>query len=263
MALQHLRALSNPKENAADEQPSVGGSQLSCPITLQRYEDGKLFFKEDNIAVESDIRVQVDGHPEAVLCRTPGDDLNLVAGHLFSRSMISAPEDMVNIAFSYHGISRVEVKLKSLNGIRRIYPSPRPARIEPDLLLELKKIFERRQSLYKNTRSTHASALFSLEGELLSYGEDVGRHNAFDKAIGKALLEGTLDRVAIAMLSSRLALELAIKASTANIPILCGLSAATSSGILFAEKNNLTLIGRLRSDSYNIYANGWRIKATS
>lgn len=262
MALQHLRALDAPKESVTDEHPSAGSSQLSCPVTLQRYEDGRLFFREDNIAVESDIRVQVEGHPEAVLCRTPGDDLNLVAGHLFSRSMISAPEDMVNIAFSYHGIARVEVRLKSLNGIRRIYPSPRPARIEPGLLLELKEVFERRQSLYKNTRSTHASALFSMEGELLSYGEDVGRHNAFDKAIGKALLEGTLDRVAIAMLSSRLALELAVKASTANIPILCGFSAATSSGILFADKNNLTLVGRLKSKSFNVYANGWRLKAT-
>lgn len=218
-----------------------------------------MVFKEDSIAVESDIRVLVSGYPEAVLCRTPGDDMNLVAGHLFCRSMINRPEDMVNIAFSYHGIAKVEVDLDTANGIRRIFPSPRPIRVDPEHLINLKAVFERRQSLYKNTRSTHAAALFSLEGELLSFGEDVGRHNAFDKAIGRALLEGRLHEAAIAMLSSRLALELAIKASTANIPILCGFSAATSSGINFAERNNLTLVGRLRSDAFNVYANGWRI----
>jgi len=260
MPLQHLRALTAPADERTPE-PSGGNSQLACPVTLQRYADGKMVFREDNIAVESDIRVQVGGYPEAVLSRTPGDDLNLVAGHLFSRSMISRAEDMVNIAFSYHSHAKVEVKLKSTEGIHRIYPSPRPIQVDPELLIEFKSVFERRQNLYKNTRSTHAAALFSLTGELLSFGEDVGRHNAFDKAIGKALLEGTLEGVAIAMLSSRLALELAVKASTANIPILCGFSAATSSGVNFAERNNLTLVGRLRSDSFNVYANGWRIRA--
>ncbi|QJB57198.1 formate dehydrogenase accessory sulfurtransferase FdhD [Pseudodesulfovibrio sp. zrk46] len=260
MPMQHLRALT-PQAEVELPDSSGGISQLACPVTLQRYADGKMVFKEDSIAVESDIRVLVSGYPEAVLCRTPGDDMNLVAGHLFSRSMISRPEDMANIAFSYHGLAKVEVKLQAANCIRRIFPSPKPIHVAPEKLIEFKSVFERRQNLYKNTRSTHAAALFSLSGELLSFGEDVGRHNAFDKAIGRALLEGTLDDVAIAMLSSRLALELAVKASTANIPILCGFSAATSSGINFAERNNLTLIGRLRSDSFNVYANGWRIRA--
>ena len=87
----------------------------------------------------------------------------------------------------------------------------------------------------------------------------MGRHNAFDKAVGRSLLEGTLDEVAIAMLSSRLAVELAVKAQAANIPILCGFSAATSSGIDYAERNNLTLVGRLRNRSFYLYSNGWRI----
>lgn len=261
MPLQHLRALTPPEEGVPDEPIETGSSQLVCPVTLQRYEGGRLVIREDNIAVESDIRVEVAGYPDALLCRTPGDDLNLVAGHLFSRSMISGPEDMEKIAFNYKGVARVEVKLKSENRIRRLYPSPRPVRVPPEMLVELKSTFERRQNLYKNTRSTHASALFTETGKLLSFGEDVGRHNAFDKAIGRALLEGNLDKVVIAMLSSRLALELAVKASTANIPILCGFSAATSSGINFAERNNLTLVGRLRSESFNVYANGWRIKA--
>ena len=86
------------------------------------------------------------------------------------------------------------------------------------------------------------------------------RHNAFDKAIGRALLEGTLGQTAIAMISSRIAVGMAAKAATANIPVLCGFSAATSSGIDYAKKYDITLIGRLRKTSFDVYANAWRIQ---
>lgn len=234
--------------------------QLARPVTIQRFEDGKLTFKDDQIAEEADIRLTVNGRREAVLARTPGDDLNLVAGYLFAQSRVMCPEDIHSIAFSYHGPAQVDVVLDTATGVRRIYPSPRPVHIPPEMFFLLKDVFERRQSLFKNTGSTHAAALFSEEGELISYGEDVGRHNAFDKAVGRALLEGTLKTATIAMLSSRLALELATKATTANIPILCGFSAATSSAITYAERNNLSLVGRIRGNSFNIYANGWRFR---
>ncbi|WP_272699923.1 formate dehydrogenase accessory sulfurtransferase FdhD [Desulfovibrio sp. Fe33] len=255
----HLRAVSGPAETERPVRETGNRPiQLACPVTIQRYADGKLAFKKDSIAEEADIRLTVNGQQEAVLARTPGDDMNLVAGYLFSRAMVMCPEDILSITFSYHGPSRVDVVLKAPSVVRRIYPSPRPVHIAPELLFRLKEIFERRQSLFKNTGSTHAAALFSKEGELISYGEDVGRHNAFDKAVGRSLNEGTLETVTIAMLSSRLALELAMKATTANIPVLCGFSAATSSAITFAERNNLSLVGRIKGNSFNVYANGWR-----
>lgn len=258
----HLRALAQPEADAPEPTETTGEErQLSCPVTLQRFEKGRLCFRDDHIAVESDIRLIVDGRPCAVLSRTPGNDMNLVAGYLFSRSMIRGPEDIESISFGYRGVARATVTLKTSAAIRRIYPEPRPVRLAPERLFRFKDVFERRQRLYQNTGSTHAAALFALDGELMAFGEDVGRHNAFDKAIGKSLLEGTLSQAAIAVLSSRLALELAVKASTANIPILCGFSAATSSGINYAEKNNITLVGRLMSESFNVYANGWRLMA--
>jgi FdhD protein len=257
----HLKAVSGQAESKRTERTAeVRPLQLACPVTIQRYSGGEMSFKDDQIAEEADIRLTVNGRAEAVLARTPGDDLNLVAGYLFAQSRVMCPEDIVSIAFSYHGPSRVDVDLKTPVAVRRIYPSPKPVHIAPELLFDLKEVFERRQSLFKNTGSTHAAALFSVEGELISYGEDVGRHNAFDKAVGRALLEGTLESVTIAMLSSRLALELATKATTANIPVLCGFSAATSSAITYAERNNLSLVGRIKDDSFNVYANGWRFR---
>lgn len=260
MPASHLRVLEDPTESGDIRQTTAGVAQVTCPITLQRFENGRLVFRDASIAVEADMRVEIKGESDILLSRTPGDDLNLVMGHLFSRSMIKGPEDVLGISFSYHGFPRVEVALKDNCSVRRIFPSPKPVHVPPERLFDLKRTFEQRQALYKNTRSTHAAALFTLDGELVAYGEDVGRHNAFDKAVGRSLLEGTLEHVSIAVLSSRLALELAVKASTANIPILCGFSAATSSGINYAEMNNLTLVGRLKSDSFNVYSNGWRLR---
>ena len=260
MGERHLKPLPLRRKT---EEPGAPPSRLLRPTTLQRYENGRLVFRDDAIAEESVLRVVVNGGQEALLSRTPGDDLNLVAGYLFCNSRISEPRDLAAIGFSYRGVARADVTLDAPAELRRIYPSPRPVRIEADLLLELKRTFERRQNLYRDTGSTHAAALFTADGRLIAFGEDVGRHNAFDKAIGRALLEDTLAGATIAMLSSRLALELAVKAATANIPVLCGFSAATSSGIAYAENNNLTLIGRLRESSFNVYANGWRIHTNS
>lgn len=261
MAIPHLHPLATPQGNPSAKEPAGGVGQLSRPTTLQRYENGRLVFHDDAIAVEGDLRIFVNGRDEGVLSRTPGDDLNLIAGYLFSRARIREASDLLDVGFNYRNVDRVDVGLAAESGIRRIYPSPRPVRVAATRLFHFKELFENRQKLYRNTGSTHAAALFTAEGELVSFGEDVGRHNAFDKAIGRALLQGCLEQVTIAMLSSRLASELAIKASTANIPILCGFSAATSSGVRHAEKNNLTLVGRLRDSSFNVYSNGWRIQA--
>lgn len=260
MPASHLRIVGEPQPSREEAQ-SPAASQLSRPATLQRYVDGRFVLHEAAIAEEADLRLQVEGGMDTVLSRTPGDDLNLVAGYLFSRSLIRGPEDMASVAFNYQGRTRVTVTLNTTDGLRRLYPSPCQTHVEAERLFGFKEAFERRQNLYKTTSSTHAAALFTADGEMVSFGEDVGRHNAFDKAIGRALLEGTLDNVAVAMLSSRLAFELAVKAQAANIPILCGFSAATSSGVSYAERNNLTLVGRLRKESFTVYANGWRITA--
>ncbi|MBI9081710.1 MAG: formate dehydrogenase accessory sulfurtransferase FdhD [Pseudodesulfovibrio sp.] len=262
MLTKPLHAFGSGEAERRQDSPERLGSppDLVSPRTLQRYADGKLHFGHDLIAVEESVRVRIQDHSEMVFARTPGDDLNLIAGHLFSQSMICKPKDILSMSYQARNHSLVDVVLKSPKIIRRIYPFPRPMRLEPQQIFEFKKLFEKRQRLFKNTGATHAAALISAEGELVSFGEDVGRHNAFDKAVGRALMEGSLANVAIAMLSSRLALELATKAATANIPILCGFAAATSSGIEFAENNNITLIGRIRDNTLVVYANGWRLR---
>ena len=258
MTTSPLRVLTTLPVPTIEPFSATDTSQREGTVTLQRLEQGKLAPREDTIAVEADLIVHVQGQPDTVLSRTPGDDLNLIVGHLFCNSMLDTPEEVANISFCYQDPARVDVSLGG-KSLRRLIPSRPAVHLAPERLFQLKETFERRQNLFKNTGSTHAAALFSLKGQLLAFGEDVGRHNAFDKAIGRALLEGTLGQTAIAMISSRIAVGLAAKATTANIPVLCGFSAATSSGVNYAEKHDITLIGRLRGTSFDVYAHAWRI----
>lgn len=235
-------------------------SARECAVPLYRFNQGKLVSRKDSIAVEADLLIRIRNRPDMRLSRTPGDDLNLVMGHLFCNGILDTPEDVVNVDFCYHGTARADVSLGRGRAIRQIFSKRPTVRLAPGHLFRLKEVFERRQNLFKHTGSTHAAALFSIHGELLSYGEDVGRHNAFDKAVGRALQQGTLRQVAIAMLSSRIAVDLASKAAIANIPVLCGFSAATSSGVEYAEKHGITLVGRLKGNSFDVYANARRIR---
>ncbi|WFS61398.1 formate dehydrogenase accessory sulfurtransferase FdhD [Pseudodesulfovibrio thermohalotolerans] len=240
------------------EPAPVGATSRECTVPLLRMREGALADGEDTIAVEADLLVRTGDHPATVLSRTPGDDLNLVIGYLFCEGRIRSAAEVERIAFTYGSPAEVEVILCKPDPAPLTAERP-PMRIAPGLLFKLKELFECRQNLFRNTGSTHAAALFSADGALLAYGEDVGRHNAFDKAIGRALLEGTLGSAAIGMLSSRIALAMAAKAAAARLPVLCGFSAATSSGVDVAKEHGITLVGRLRGKSFDIYANHWRL----
>ncbi|MGD9713734.1 MAG: formate dehydrogenase accessory sulfurtransferase FdhD, partial [Thermomicrobiales bacterium] len=118
------------------------------------------------------------------------------------------------------------------------------------------------QGLFDSTGGLHAAALFTAEGELLAVREDVGRHNAVDKVIGWAFLEGLLplDRH-ILMVSGRSSFEIAQKALAAGIPMLCAVSAPSSLAVDLAQRFGMTLVGFLRGERFNVYAGAGRIPA--
>lgn len=232
-------------------------SKLTTHTALEQYVDGRFCRTEDIVAVEEPLHIRIDGHPEMFITRTPGDDRHLVIGHLFSQGMIRSAGDVV---FRETGAYRAAVSLRLSLPRSSITPFPNHSGIRAEQIFCLRDRFEERQKLYHSTGATHAAGLFRADGTLVAYGEDVSRHCAFDKAVGRALSDGQLPLVDIAILTSRLAQELTIKAAMAGIPILCGFSAATSAGVQFAEDNDITLVGRIRADSFNVYANGWRIK---
>jgi FdhD protein len=167
--------------------------------------------------------------------RTPGDELPLAAGFCFSEGVVDKPDDIekeFNISYSHiirnHfqvicPVKKDDIKLDTTNALY--------------LLENLSSI----QPLRKNTRSSHASALYSSDFELLSVSEDVGRHNALDKTIGKLFLDNTLCEACLLILSSRINCELVQKAAKAGIPVIFAISRPTFHAVKLASQMNITI----------------------
>ena len=249
----------------------------------------------DLVALEEPVELRVEGHSVAVLMRTPGHDKELAAGFLFSENVIHHVDDLFEISECQNVESNeptqgvvVDVLFKNASSVnleklsRHVFTSSScgicgKATIEsvfqtfPPLstdsmeisaatLLSLPTELNKHQKSFHQTGGLHASALFSTNGELQIIREDVGRHNALDKVVGHALLEQSTplsDRVLL--LSGRISFELMQKALAAGIPIVAGISAPSSLAIKFAQESGQTLVGFLRSGSFNVYAGEMRI----
>ncbi|MGW0735650.1 formate dehydrogenase accessory sulfurtransferase FdhD [Streptomyces sp. NPDC002851] len=135
-----------------------------------------------------------------------------------------------------------------------------PVRLQPELLASLPDRLRASQRVFDRTGGLHAAALFTEDGELLDIREDVGRHNAVDKLVGRALQRGDLPLArTVLLVSGRASFELAQKAVMAGIPVLAAVSAPSSLAVDLAAETGLTLVGFLRGSSMNVYAGEQRV----
>ena len=233
----------------------------------------------DEVALEEPLEIRVGGQPVAVTMRTPGDDEELALGFLYGEGLIDAPAEValtpeleaniVDVAAEplrplaprrFYATSSCGVCGKgALEEIAVLAPALAPG---PQVSREtLAMLPERlRQPGFEATGGMHATGLFTAAGEPLAIYEDVGRHNAMDKVVGRALLDGLLPlRDAVLCVSGRLAFELVQKAALAGAPILVGVGAPTSLAVDLAADRGLTLCGFARAGSVNVYTGAERV----
>jgi FdhD protein len=256
--------------------------------------------RADTLVAEEPLEIRLNGRPLAITMRTPGDDFDLATGFLVSEGVLGAADELASVVYcagatvdggnSYNvvdvrlapGVVVPDITLErnvyttsscglcgkaSLDAVRTTarWPiddggSAPPVRLGPGLLAALPDRLRAAQAVFDRTGGLHAAALFTAAGELVDVREDVGRHNAVDKLVGRALRDGRLplhDR--ILMVSGRASFELAQKAVMAGIPVLAAVSAPSSLAVDLAREAGLTLVGFLRGTSMNVYAGEQRV----
>ena len=236
--------------------------------------------ERDEVAVEEPLEIRVDGVPLTVTMRTPGHDEELALGFLYGEGLIRDPRRAgLTDDFAANTID-VDGPLGRDPGERRFYttsscgvcgkgaleevavhaPQAGPGpQVDRALLAALPDHL--RQPTFERTGGLHATGLFTADGELVIVREDVGRHNAMDKVIGRALLEGLLPlKASILCVSGRLSFELVQKAAVAGAPILVGVGAPSSLAIGLAADRAMTLGGFARRGRINIYTGADRVR---
>jgi FdhD protein len=234
---------------------------------------------EDEVAVEEPLEIRIDGQPLAVTMRTPGHDEELALGFLYGEGLIDGPRSAGPTADFAANTIEVEGPLAREPGERRFYttsscgvcgkgaieevtvlsgPVPDGPTVARALVARLPDLLE--QPTFEHTGGLHAAGLFEPDGTLIVAREDVGRHNALDKVVGRALLDGMIPLgERMLCVSGRLAFELVQKAAVAGAPILVGVGAPSSLAVSLADERGITLCGFARRGRVNVYTHPERI----
>ena len=255
--------------------------------------------RPDTLATEEPMEIRLlmgdTKQTVAVTMRTPGADFELAAGFLYGEGIVKGPEDIAKISYcvdrdldaaQQYNIVNVELRggheydlrplerhfyttsacgvcgkasleQLELRGCPVIPPGPE---VSAETIYSLPEKLREAQGLFDATGGLHAAALFDPEGNLLALREDVGRHNATDKLVGWALLEGRLPLSDhIVMVSGRSSFEILQKCLTAGVPVVCAISAPSSLAVDVAREFGMTLVGFLRGSRFNVYAGHERV----
>jgi FdhD protein len=272
-------------------EPAVRRS-ATADVEVAAWEGGQTLVRSDVVAAEEPLEIRLAGCSVAVTMRTPGHDLDLAAGFLFTEGILRSPGDLASIAHcpvddpdaaenivnvnptdpaivdperwrrNFFATSSCGICGKaSMDAIRQqAGPIEGGGRVSADTLLRLADGLRAAQDVFGKTGGLHAAALVDLDGRLVVLREDVGRHNAVDKVIGDRFRRGDIPLYRqILMVSSRASFEIMQKALMAGIPIVAAVSAPSSLAIDLARGSHMTLIGFLRSGRFNIYAGAHRI----
>jgi FdhD protein len=276
--------------NIASNSVKVEG--ITSSQVIRRKQDGTLEYQRDDLTIEEPLEIRIGRKTVATTMRTPGHDEELAAGFLLSEGIVRGSEKIDKFSRSSGTRNReniitvtlaegVKAKLnsaqrfgtissscglcgkESIAAIRQNFSpidSAKGVRIHLKTLLSLAALLRQNQGDFARTGGIHAAGVFTLDGKPRLVREDIGRHNAVDKVIGRAFLDRELPlALCILLVSGRASFEIMQKALSAGIPIVASVSAPSTLAMEFARECNQTLIGFLRPPSFNIYAHTERI----
>ncbi|NVK85996.1 MAG: formate dehydrogenase accessory sulfurtransferase FdhD [Cytophagia bacterium] len=249
---------------------------------------------EDALAIEEPLEIsikkesEIDSTKVSVTMRTPGQDAFLALGFLFTEGILDKFSDVVSVGEFVENEVFITIKdrakvnlsqidrnfyttsscgvcgkssIESIQTISSFDIDSYGLRIKKEVLFKLPEALLDHQLAFNETGGIHAAALFTNAGELISYHEDVGRHNALDKVIGEAFSKGELPMYdKVLLLSGRASFELIQKAGMAGIPVVASIGAPSSLAVELAEEQAMTLVGFLKSDRFNLYSRYERIQ---
>jgi FdhD protein len=258
-------------------------------------EDGRASTRPDHLATEEPLEIRVvaggESRAVAVTMRTPGADFELAVGFLFAEGVIAGRDGVRRITYcaegdQRHNIVNVELAagavpdLRSLERhffttsacgvcgkatldaleLRGCAPRTGGPEVPIEVLYGLPDRLRQSQGLFDTTGGLHAAGLFDAGGDLLAVREDVGRHNALDKLVGWAVLDGRVPLAgSVLLVSGRSSYEILQKAIVAGLAMVCGISAPSSLAVDLAERFGVTLVGFLRARRCNVYAHPERV----
>ena len=260
---------------------------------VSEWNDGRFHRKDDYLAAEEPLEIRVGAEPLSVTMRTPGHDLELAAGFLFTEGIVCSSDQIISLQLEVSGENPnvgnlVQAELvpeavpdfskmqrhffaasscgicgkASIDFVRsRLLKAPNSDfRFTPELLVKLPEVLHSSQDVFQRTGGLHAAALFDSTGALQVLREDIGRHNAVDKVIGWALRGGQIPLASsVLLVSGRGGFEIVQKAIVAGLPVVASVSAPSGLAVQLARELRLTLIGFLRGRRFVIYAGEERI----
>jgi len=268
-------------------------------LHIRRWDAGRWSDSPDAVVTEEPLQLLLNGEPLSVVMRTPGQDIELALGLFFAEGIarslsdvkymrVSAEsgesENAVQVDASIVDSNQVDVQLAHaprrkpersmlassacgvcgavlIEDLRRDLSTlaAGPA-VDPKLLPGLVDRLRSGQGVFERTGGLHAAGLFTASGDLLCLREDVGRHNAVDKVVGRMLLQGRLPaRDTVLVVSGRAGYEIVQKAITAGIPIVAAVGAPSSLAVALSREFNQTLVGFLRGERFNVYSASERL----
>ena len=269
-----LKFISNKFDNVDD----LISIEEPLEISLKFYEENKWITKNLSITM-----------------RTPGNDKDLVRGFLFNEQIVENIKDIETIESYGEKVGQYNIQnkilatlnnsknvniskikrdfltnsscgvcgkssLDALEIIKKDKTDPKEPKISKEVIISSPNILKTNQSEFVKTGGIHASGLFDNKGELINLKEDVGRHNALDKLIGNSLIKNQIDPInQFITCSGRLNFELVQKVLMTNIGLMIGVGAPTSLAIDLANKFDMTLIGFVKKDSFNVYTNNKKV----